>query len=861
VGFQLAPDRKRRLAILEASADGAALAPEVELESLAQSTLGMGGNHLRELILEARLVAGRRSGGSVRNADIAACLRRLELRTGVRLVMPEEQVVRIAAREAGHAMLGMVHAGADRVLSASLLPSARRREPAGPPPKHQRLMPGESYRRGRVISALAGAAAEHVLHGESLDGSDPELRHATALAQRLVGRWVTSETHGLSTVVAPIGEQEFGIGLDTQPADEVIRDEAARVVDESYARAVEILARHAGRLTRLAEALIEHETLDQEAIQRFGPEPNQQGSDQPRMLRLIEPGAEPPLESPAGAQPDLRHQSVGVMSLGERARHRGLAVLWAFVTVTFWVWWLQAGGGAPWLYWPQTLMLFYQATVLPTVYWSFVGKMKRPVEIEPPPGIGVALISLCVPAHESLEVIREQLEALTSVSYPHDSWLLDEGGVPEVRALAEQRGVRYFSRRGVASWNQPVPPYQVGTKAGNVNAWLDHVASLGLDYEVFVQFDIDHLPRPDYLDRTLGYFRDPEVAWVQAPSVYGNLDNWTARGLVEQDLVFHGPLQMGFYGATRTPFIIGSHTSYRTSAIREIGGFQPTRAEDHLDTVVLAAHNYRGVFVPDLIAVGAGPSTLATYLRQQFAWAYSMMQIFLHHTPHLVRRYTRRQAFQFLFCQSWYTFWSVSLALLWALPTIALLVDRPISSVKLTDFVLYFAPVLLASSLMWCETRKWFRPSGVRLSWRGLLLGIARWPVILWALINVVLGIKRPYMITPKGVTGAQPKAATLYGPGIAMTVLPLAALWVFTATAGGGGVRGYFGLALLNAAIGLTVVATSVALEVRQLAQQSGAAVALRARAGMVAIVVAMAGLLSFSTVAVWETMTRVIS
>jgi cellulose synthase (UDP-forming) len=229
---------------------------------------------------------------------------------------------------------------------------------------------------------------------------------------------------------------------------------------------------------------------------------------------------------------------------------------------------------------------------------------------------------------------------------------------------------------------------------------------------------------------------------------------------------------MGFYGATRTPFIIGSHTSYRTAAIREIGGFQPTRAEDHLDTVVLAAHNYRGVFVPEVIAVGTGPSTLATYLRQQFAWAYSMMQIFLHHTPHLVRRYTRRQAFQFLFCQSWYAFWSVSLALLWALPTIALLVDRPISSVKLTDFGLYFAPVLLASSLMWCETRKWFQPLGVRLSWRGLLLGIARWPVILWALINVVLGIKRPYMITPKGVTRARPKAATLYGPGIAMTVV-----------------------------------------------------------------------------------------
>jgi cellulose synthase (UDP-forming) len=76
---------------------------------------------------------------------------------------------------------------------------------------------------------------------------------------------------------------------------------------------------------------------------------------------------------------------------------------------------------------------------------------------------------------------------------------------------------------------------------------------------------------------------------VQAPSTYGNLDNWVARGAAEQELVLQGPLQRGFYGHSETPFIIGSHCTYRMSAIREIGGFQPTRAEDHLDTLMLAA--------------------------------------------------------------------------------------------------------------------------------------------------------------------------------------------------------------------------------------------------------------------------------
>ena len=243
---------------------------------------------------------------------------------------------------------------------------------------------------------------------------------------------------------------------------------------------------------------------------------------------------------------------------------------------------------------------------------------------------------------------------------------------------------------------------------------------------------------------------------------------------------------MGFYGATGTPFIIGSHTTYRTAAVREIGGFQPTSAEDHLDTVVLAAHGYTGVFVPELIAIGDGPHDLATYLRQQFAWAYSMIQIFFRHTPRLIRRYTRGQALQFLFCQSWYTLWSISLAVLWALPAVALLMNQPIASVPVGRFFVYFVPVILASTLMWCEARRWFQPGGVRLSWRGIVLQTARWPVVLWALINVVLRIKRSYMITPKGKTAVTgPRPISIYAPYIALAAFPLAAIWLFDASVG----------------------------------------------------------------------------
>ena len=191
-------------------------------------------------------------------------------------------------------------------------------------------------------------------------------------------------------------------------------------------------------------------------------------------------------------------------------------------------------------------------------------------------------------------------------------------------------GVFYFSRHDsarwgnerVADWNQPDAPFKAKTKAGNVNSWID---AFGDIYSHFTQLDIDHIPVPAYLNKVLGFFLDPKVKWVQAPSVYGNLDSWTARGSAEQEFVLQGPLQMGFFGFCRTPFIIGSHCTYDMQAIKQIGGFQPTRAEDHLDTVFLAAQGHQGVFLPEIIAVGDGPENFETYIGQQFAWAFSMI--------------------------------------------------------------------------------------------------------------------------------------------------------------------------------------------------------------------------------------------
>lgn len=563
---------------------------------------------------------------------------------------------------------------------------------------------------------------------------------------------------------------------------------------------------------------------------------------------------------------DRPSDSHRVMSSPERWQYAVFATGWAAALVWFWTWWLRSGhvaGTA--LFWVFSAPLFYIAAVLPSFYMFYLFHMRRPSPTNTDRvranGVvrRVAAVTLTVPGSESLEVVRRQLRALTDISFVHDSWILvDKTHSPEIERLADRFGVRYFSRHDlerwgsakVASWNQNGPPFQAKTKAGNVNAWLD---AYGADYTHFTQFDIDHNPEPCYLDAVLGYFEDPDVAWVQSPSVYKNLDQWAARGSAEQELVLQGPLQMGFYGFCSTPFIIGSHCTYDMAAIKEIGGFQPTRAEDHLDTVILASRGYRGIFLPEVIAEGDGPERFDTYLAQQFAWAYSMIQVLFHHTPRLLRRYSARQSLQFLFAQTWYTLWSLSMLVLFCVQPVSLLVDEPVSHVSLLGFLEHSIPVGVTATATWYWSRKWHRPRKVRLSWRGIILQVARWLIVVNALLQVLFRIKKPYMITVKGMQDGRPSAVRLkiLAPYIAVAVASLAACWAYLVRDESSPAQGAL-FFTLNGALLLLALLMTVCYQDFRLFRASGAATVSaiwRGRAGWVTCLV-LATLFGITTV-----------
>lgn len=518
-------------------------------------------------------------------------------------------------------------------------------------------------------------------------------------------------------------------------------------------------------------------------------------------------------------------ESVEVMTRKDKVVYWIWINVWIGVNILLWVWWLQREHiTSPIFFLVTTLVLLYETTLLPTFYLFFLGKMRWPKEVKPQSGLRVAMLTAIVPSKESIDVLEKTLEGMVTVTYPHDNWVLDEENDPSVKKLCQKLGVKHFSRKGVPKYNQNCYPFKAKTKAGNYNAWLDAVGYV--KYNIIVQLDIDHVPIPSYLEEVLGHFRDPMVAWVQAPSLYGNFEHWTALGSTEQELVLQGPLQMGFYGFCHTPFIIGSHNTLRVKALEEIGGFSETRAEDHLNTVKLASCGYKGVFVPKQIATGMGPENFDTYVSQQFAWAYSMIQILLRYVPKYARKYCPRQRLQFLFVQTWYALWGTTYGVLFLLPILALLFNTPITSIPFLPFIMRYLPVIATSFGVYCWSRKWFQPKGFFLSWRSIVLHIARWPIVLWALINAVFNIKRPYMITPKGVNKGErrPFKLQVHLPYIFSCTAALGASAYFIKTVlrqGSSDAQGYLIFTIQGLTMMLVVYAVALLLDIQALRKE----------------------------------------
>jgi cell division protease FtsH len=260
------PDRAGREAILRVHTRGVPLGPDVDLARIAATAPGMVGADLANLVNEAALTAARRGHEVVEEEDFTDALERIVLGAERRVMLSDDDRRRTAYHEAGHAIVGMLTPRSDPVRKVSIIPRGMALGVTFSAPDADRFNYLEPEVRAKIKVALGGRAAEETVFGEISTGAESDIEQLTALARQMVGRWGMSDALGPVSVIPRDGSGPFIPGsADASPETQRLLDqEVRRIVAEAHDEVVTLLKENRGRLDSLAEALLEHETLDED---------------------------------------------------------------------------------------------------------------------------------------------------------------------------------------------------------------------------------------------------------------------------------------------------------------------------------------------------------------------------------------------------------------------------------------------------------------------------------------------------------------------------------------------------------------------------------------------------------------------
>lgn len=410
--------------------------------------------------------------------------------------------------------------------------------------------------------------------------------------------------------------------------------------------------------------------------------------------------------------------------------------------------------------------------------WVAAWGMRRLSTAGPPPvGLRVAFITTFVPSSEPIDLLLDTLPAMRDADYPHDTWVLDEGGDEQVRKVCASLGVKYFSRHGVRKYNLVAGPFTRRTKGGNHNAWYNEFAD---DYDIVAQIDTDFVPRSDFLLATLGYFEDPEVGFVGTPQVYGNLEqSFVARGAAQQLYMFYGPIMRGLAGRGSANMIGANHV-VRVEALRGIGFYAGHLTEDLLTGMRLHAAGWKSRYVATPLAIGEGPATWRAYFDQQMRWAFGCMDILRRHSLQLTSTMGRRQRLLYLALQQHY-FSGIAAAMGAVLLCGYFFGGLSPADVSLRSTLTWIAALVILRQVvtLWLQR---FSPDprtdrGMLLS--GRYVSIVSWPVYFLAAVGVARQKRLVFKVTPKGPNQAEIEPWSICWPHLAAAGLSTVCLVV----------------------------------------------------------------------------------
>ena len=261
------PDIKGREKILGVHARKTPLAPDVDLRIIARGTPGFSGADLANLVNEAALMAARTGKRFVTMEDFENAKDKVMMGAERRsMVMSEDEKKLTAYHEAGHAIVGLNVPQHDPIHKATIIPRGRALGLVLSLPERDQLSVTKTKYKSKIAMAMGGKVAEELIFGSDnvTSGASSDIQQVTRIARAMVTQFGMSEKLGninySNEQESYLGSQGNGMSASDK-MQALIDDEVRKLVDEGYARARKILEDKADDLKRLAEGLLEYETL------------------------------------------------------------------------------------------------------------------------------------------------------------------------------------------------------------------------------------------------------------------------------------------------------------------------------------------------------------------------------------------------------------------------------------------------------------------------------------------------------------------------------------------------------------------------------------------------------------------------
>ncbi|MDG5814063.1 ATP-dependent zinc metalloprotease FtsH [Chitinispirillales bacterium ANBcel5] len=268
------PQKTARLDILKIHASHVPVDPDLNLEKVAARTVGFSGADLQNLVNEAALLAGRKDKQTVDIKDFDEAQDKILLGAEREDKLNDSEKKIVAYHEAGHALVAKLLPEADPLQKVTIIARGRSLGATEQIPDTDRHNFNREYLLSRISVALGGRVSEKLIFDEFTSGAAQDLKHVTQIARKMVCQWGMSEKIGPATFTQ--GEEHPFLGRDmiqqkdfSEHTAKMIDEEIQRIIVDQEQKTYRILNENKEKLNRLAEALIEHETLENGEIEKL----------------------------------------------------------------------------------------------------------------------------------------------------------------------------------------------------------------------------------------------------------------------------------------------------------------------------------------------------------------------------------------------------------------------------------------------------------------------------------------------------------------------------------------------------------------------------------------------------------------